>query len=52
MDEWGRSKDISRNALTFMFRFGDKLSDHGLNHANVAVQQATDGSAKQCNPDV
>lgn len=33
-----------------MFRLVDKLADHGLDDANVAIEDATEGSAQQGHP--
>lgn len=35
-----------------MFRLGNKLTDHSLNDANVAVQKSTYGSSEQSSPNV
>lgn len=35
-----------------MFRFGDQLTDHGLNYANVAVEGSAKDPPYQRNPDV
>lgn len=35
-----------------MFRFGDQLADHGLDHADVAVQGSAEKPSYQCYPNV
>lgn len=48
-DHWQRSRG---QKLTLMLWLGDQLANHGLDDANVSVQQPAEGAAKQCHPDV
>lgn len=35
-----------------MLRLADQLTDHGLNHTNVAIQGSAEDSTNQCYPNV